>query len=178
MKIRNGFVSNSSSSSFIVKFPSVPKSVDDVIEILFGDKTKYRSPYGDNMWDVSKVAKTVFNDIQEQGDNITEAIKLLSYSHMCPIEYNDYQKISGDWRSMDHEAYNSACEECGKKEFEKFYSLKKIRKDKLSKIEGKDISGGEILYVFSYSDNDGEYFSDLEHGGLFDKVEHIVISQH
>lgn len=35
MKIRSGFVSNSSSNSFIVIFPTEPKSVDDVKNFLF-----------------------------------------------------------------------------------------------------------------------------------------------
>jgi len=180
MKIRQGFVSNSSSSSFIVKFPRVPNSVDDVRELLFGDKTKYCSPYGDNMWDVDKVSETVFNDIQEQEKNkIEDAIQLLSHSHKCPIEYDDYQKIPGEWKSMDYGAYDKACKDWAKEEFEEFYSLKRVRRDKIAKIEGADISGsGDVIYIFSYSDNDGQYFSDLEHGGLFEKLEHITISQH
>jgi hypothetical protein len=35
MKIRNGFVSNSSSSSFIVALPFEPKSREDVKKTLF-----------------------------------------------------------------------------------------------------------------------------------------------
>ena len=35
MKIRNGFVSNSSSSSFLLFFPREIKSTDDIIELLF-----------------------------------------------------------------------------------------------------------------------------------------------
>ena len=38
MKIRLGFVSNSSSSSFVVAFPRVPRSAKDVQEMVFGDE--------------------------------------------------------------------------------------------------------------------------------------------
>jgi hypothetical protein len=180
MKIREGFVSNSSSSSFIVKFPREPKSVTEVSQILFGDATKYSSPYGDSMWDVEQVAKTVFDDIQSQTvNNIDGAIELLSESHNCPIEYDNYKKDPNDWKSMDYTAYEEACKKWSVEEFEKFYSLKKIRRDKLSKIEGKDVpETGEFVYMFEFSDNDGAYYSDLEHGDLFDKVKHIKISQH
>lgn len=37
MKIRLGFVSNSSSSSFVVAFPRVPESAEDVQEMVFED---------------------------------------------------------------------------------------------------------------------------------------------
>ena len=74
MKIRQGFVSNSSSSSFIVLFPHAPKSAEEVKEILFSDEKLYGSPYSDTMWDTSKVSKTLFEDIQDQGNNVT-AIK-------------------------------------------------------------------------------------------------------
>lgn len=36
MKIRNGFVSNSSSSSFILAFPNEPCSVNEIKELVFG----------------------------------------------------------------------------------------------------------------------------------------------
>lgn len=179
MKIRQGFVSNSSSSSFIVKFPRVPNSVDDVREMLFGNTPFFGNPYSDDLYPVEKVAKTVFNDIQNQEANkIEEAITLLSNSWECPITYDDYKKDPNDWKTMDHDAYNRDCMEWAKSEFENFYSLKKIRKDKINKIEGKEESNYDLLYIFEYSDNDGSYGATLEHGGLFDNLEHIVISNH
>jgi len=46
MKVRNGFVSNSSSSSFIVAWNKKPESVEEVKNILFGDaKTHYMYDY-------------------------------------------------------------------------------------------------------------------------------------
>ena len=45
MKIRNGFVSNSSSSSFIVAFPEKPKSAEHVRKMMFGDETDFPNPY-------------------------------------------------------------------------------------------------------------------------------------
>ncbi len=42
MKIRNGFVSNSSSSSFIVGLPKKPESKEEVKQIVFNDENSFR----------------------------------------------------------------------------------------------------------------------------------------
>lgn len=178
MKIRKGFVSNSSSTSFIVKFPRAPKTVDDVRKMLFGDATLFFEPYGDGSYPTTKVAQTVFSDIQEQSkNNIEGAIELLSNSHNGP-DYENF-KTGPDWKDIDWDAHSDACKKWAEKELEEFYSLKKIRKDKLRKIEGENVSStGEVMYIFEYSDNSGSYYSALEHGGLFKDLEHITISQH
>ena len=65
MKIRSGFVSNSSSSSFIVIFPTEPKSVDDVKNFLFDKEDEiYCKDYT-----VDQVSKTVWGDICDQKKN-------------------------------------------------------------------------------------------------------------
>lgn len=50
MKTRTGFVSNSSSSSFVTAWPKKPKTVDAMNTMLFGDSKEYANPYpwGDN----------------------------------------------------------------------------------------------------------------------------------
>lgn len=91
---------------------------------------------------------------------------------------DDYFKISKDYKSIDWEAYEKDNKAEAEKIFEKFYSLKKIRKDKILKIEGKNVSSSDIFYIFTFSDNDGSYYSDLEHGDLFKNLDHLIISQH
>ena len=53
----------------------------------------------------------------------------------------------------------------------------KKRSDEISKRFQKD-NPDVVFYQFSYSDNDGEFFSAMEHGGLFENVPHITISNH
>jgi len=70
MKTRNGFVSNSSSSSFVVAFPKRPKTMEELARYMFGDKGfdgAVSLDYGDD-YVISnlQVVKTVFSDIQKQ----------------------------------------------------------------------------------------------------------------
>jgi hypothetical protein len=59
MKTRNGFVSNSSSSSFIVAFPRKPKSEKDVLDFMFGGKEG-----GIEGLSYRQVAERVYNDMK------------------------------------------------------------------------------------------------------------------
>jgi len=65
MKTRNGFVSNSSSSSFVVAFPKEPKSFDDVYEMVFDSKEGGIQPYDfvDGM-SHTQIAERVWKDLQ------------------------------------------------------------------------------------------------------------------
>ena len=64
MKTRNGFVSNSSSSSFIVGFDTIPKTVEELKKLLFKND-KILSAY-DIELDTQKAADIIFDDIKNQ----------------------------------------------------------------------------------------------------------------
>jgi hypothetical protein len=180
MKIRTGFVSNSSSSSFVVLFPKEPKSAADVRDMLFTNgESVYLNPYfyGGNdtlSWPVSQVAETVWNDICDQKKNDFERAKMmLTYGiiedNNSP-NYKDYDYI--DIEKSDK--YHSDRTRYAQKKLKEFFNLRKL---KLMKIND-DVIPGDSMYCFEYSDNDGTYFSALEHGNLFDNLKHIRISNH
>lgn len=176
MKIRSGFVSNSSSSSFVVIFPTEPKNVDDVKKYLFKEDQQYfLNPYDDDNYTVEQVAETVWKDICDQKKNkYKKAIKELKSGSLDVDDAPDYDNFSHitDWNQR-WKAYDKACEQHAKKLANKLFNLRKL---KLQKINGEEIN--EAMYIFEYSDNDGSYFSSLEHGDLFRNLKHVRISKH
>ena len=76
MKIRSSFVTNSSSSSFIIAFDKKPESAEEMKQILFGDQEYFFDPYYDansqyfsnrpEKYSALEVATIVFNDIKDE----------------------------------------------------------------------------------------------------------------
>jgi hypothetical protein len=63
MKQRNGFVSNSSSSSFVVVFPRKPRSQKDVFKMMFGNHENLPSFVSDTVLSTEEAARIVWVDL-------------------------------------------------------------------------------------------------------------------
>lgn len=159
MKQRFGFVSNSSSSSFVVAFPKILQNAAEMQELIFGKEsfwTPSDSYYG--KYPASRVAETLFEDFMKQIPlTKNKLIKELTYGW-----------ITGqpDWDYSDD-----------KKQREKIDKAITKFKTALAKKFMK-ANKGKFFYLFSYADENGSYYSALEHGGIFDSLPHIVISHH
>jgi hypothetical protein len=162
MKIRNGFVSNSSSSSFIIALEKVPENADEIHQILFGN-IKYISIY-DNKIDTKTMAKVIFKDITESGfatdEDIAEEMNG-GHSDRFP-QFPDLYKIPNEERE---EVYKKYCEKCEKIAHE-------MAEEFISNHEGMS------FFIVEYSDNDGPLYSTMEHGNIFSRIPHVRISKH
>ena len=197
MKIRNGFVSNSSSSSFLVAFPREPKSVEDVKEMLFvKGQNDYVNPWPEYarddelFWSVDQVAEIVWTDIQEQGnpseDELFECIDggwFESYEEL-PGHVDEYRHDRRDekFRKMrDEVKHLDWSTEEGREAHQRVYdtiSEESARRAKAILERFKKNNKAAVFYTFEYSDNDGALFSAMEHGSLFRRLTHIKVSRH
>lgn len=179
MKFRNGFVSNSSSSSFIVEFKKVPKTKKELQKILFGSRAEYHSPYCTDYYSTEEVAEIVWNDIKMNGpateDKVKEAFKgypeipryCTSLLELESPKVNDFKtgkKGKTGFDEYDWDAFEEAYEEYWK-QFHVLINWKAVKEQR--------------VFVFEYGDNDGALLSAMEHGDLFENAfNHLRISHH
>lgn len=169
MKVRNGFVSNSSSSSFVVAFEKVPQNVEELRQMLFGEDAFFSEPYGDGGFPTEQVAETVWQDMQEATPLSPEqVVEEFSEGHMYELE-GQYPEFP--W----------GCGRLEPEEFQKKWSAYESKRHAVTGALARRFLNqhkGKVFYRFHYSDSDGSYFCALEHGGLFDRLPHQTISHH
>jgi hypothetical protein len=180
MKIKSDFVTNSSSSSFVVIFPKEIKFIDDIlpymedwkahivysdalnqtpIQIKLGGKgTEVRVHIFDKIYSIlQNNLDDMYINIVQISTEITEAIEKECPGIMVPMTDLDYfvSKI----KRLNPDAYERL----------------DVEPDEIKELINKANNKG-FLYYFQYSDECGQ--NELEHGGTFDRLPHIQISHH
>ncbi|MEN6550054.1 MAG: hypothetical protein ABFE07_28765 [Armatimonadia bacterium] len=158
MKIRQGFVSNSSSSSFVVGFKrgAVPQSAAEVQKLLFGDAEQVH--YYEHTIQAKEAAEQVFGDMTREPhtpEKIEEAV-LGGYLDGEPELPDDVYRLKDEaWRQA-WDAYDQRREAFHRQVLEQL----------LAKAKAEDL----VLYSFTYADEDGHFYMVMEHGGIFERA--------
>ncbi|MFW6272868.1 MAG: hypothetical protein ACOC2U_03715, partial [bacterium] len=91
MKIRNGFLSNSSSSSFILRLDSIPTSPEELKEMIFGkDAPEFVNHWGDEIFSTDRLCDIVYSDITDSlndSEDIFENVSIHEYN------VDDFEKL-------------------------------------------------------------------------------------
>ena len=204
MKIRNGFVSNSSSSSFILKLPHYPESMDDLKRILLGDENPLVLTHYNNVaYPTDMVIEIIYKDILEalKLNNSIESL-IIDEVEFSRYSMNRYDKMilssfKGEYDLLKKEfvvteKYFDDCwndpEVCRLPENERFNYINKCESE-MNKV-GNRMKGiivktiqetsnvTDIYTMVSYSDDDGSLMAYLEQGGILDPITVVRISHH
>jgi hypothetical protein len=199
MKTRTGFVSNSSSSSFIVGFKKRPTTDYELRDVLFpagkdgkrqGPKVDYGSEY---VVDPTSASTIIFKDLEEQKKPLTqkqirEEIGSGYFEGYPQLDWSDREsdRIRREYKAASgKDIYDKDADPQWFKKFQvaqdKEWADERAKVDAAAKEYWKKVNTqfkGLKCYRFSYSDNDGTVFSTLEHGDTFRSLPHIRISHH
>lgn len=182
MKVRNGFVSNSSSSSFVVAFPKKPETAEDVKEMMFGKQGWHYAGYYSDDGDVptKDIADAVFREV----DGKESAGKLKVYkairhgyfdSYLLPVLFPGRHDSFEKTKQLHWDKDKDAIQRCWA-ESEKINDERAI--DIASAFLRTNDNEERFIATMWFADEDGGFWSMMEHSGIFSRLNCIRTNYH
>lgn len=191
MKTRNGFVSNSSSSSFIIAFNKKPKNAMELALVLYPDGEGVSDLYGYDPIPALKAATLVQQQIEGQKPmtkkQVIEEICSGYYEGKPDWPFNAGDEVSKEYRNLtgksiyDEDAAPEWVAKFQKERDKAWKAYETANKATATALANKMFQGefkGKRLFRCSFSDNDGGIFTVMEHGNTFRSIPFIRVSHH
>jgi hypothetical protein len=184
MKIRNGFVSNSSSSSFIVAVdhPGWTFTHDSVKKAFYGDRTKpISASFGDETVSIDDAVNKILPQLSSDENRLLTFGALFDkFEEAAAFELENREVYPGVYTStcgVDERLTENHYELVRLRAFERCNDFWKAHHSNLFTKE-KDEKAERKIFILHFSDNtDGE--AVLEHGDTFANcLEYVRISEH
>ncbi len=178
MKIRKGFVSNSSSSSFVIAFPHQPKSIEDLKEMMFGKQEWHYDWISEEDVPTRPIAEKVFIKIDNKAttDQVTELLRRGWFnSYISPKLFPGHVDC---WDDPEYKAIVRSDPNRIEKQrifWDKYSDINDQRARAIAEAFCKGFENTYIV-VMEFSDNAGEAIE--EHTDIFRRLEHIRTSYH
>lgn len=169
MKIRSGFVSNSSSSSFIVVFDRPELTIEYLKEKLYhgASQVPYTHNWGDDYqtFDTDTLCSWIVDEMKPADDREKIFKSFSGMSNYDDPRFPDYPGWGGD--DMDER----------KRQWGAYEVEHKRVCEELTDEFMNSLSEGSYVFTGEFGD-DCTTGSQLEHGDTFAPVEHIRINKH
>jgi len=184
MKIRNGFVSNSSSSSFILKFDQFPTSVEETKVMLYGENPPILTNFWDDAISTQKVSEILFRDfkdpvtitlnemistVREEIDSFNDHNYVEGFCFVEGTEFADeFDNLYAKIKKFEKTSNKYGKDWDWKTHYDKLDEMSKPMLDLVEKSIRVKYNDDDVFCQMEYGDESGQIFAYIEHGGVLD----------